>query len=224
MRNIQSNVERSYEYNINGDGDTILFLRVSFVMEKNPDSINEYNKYSIVNESVKFSYRTCRSKFYKYFSNPSEVDDLDPILSNKIQQFTLESMKDEEIDNQQIPLSQKILFKAVRNSIGEHKRSRLSTFRLIDRNDPEFKTDDQGIVGKVQMSYVNTRSKNYKIREHYQISRIRFNIYKKQWEGCQLEGNGEFIIVTLNEKWVKINFPKYWQIFEKKVRKGFKKF
>jgi hypothetical protein len=162
-------------------------------------------------------------KVYKPFINRYEVDDLDPIPIEEREQLQFGdfiSRTDIDIDELRIPLSDKLLFKAIKHSINEHKTQRYSKYRIVDRYDSHFKPEDQGILGKVQMNYFNTRCRNYLIREHNQISRLRFNVHKDEWEGVQLEGNGEFFIVKLTEKWVISNFPKYWEIFKKKVWKG----
>ena len=180
-------------------------------------------------DSLRFYYRTCRSRFYKPFTDRNEVDMLDPIEIDK-QEEVLDFSKiehgksDMDIDAMKVPLSDKLLFKAVRNSILEHKAERKSNYRIVDRYDPQFKSEDQGHLGKLQMTHFNTRCKNFKIREHYQISRIRFNNKKGEWEGVQLEGKGDFFIVKLKEKWVMKNFPKYWEFFKKRSIEGDRKF
>ena len=221
----QKTLAKSYRYNTNGDGDTILYLRVNFVMESEGPRTNKTFLYK--SDSLTFHYKTCRSRYYKRFSNRNEVDDLDPIPLGEQQNINFLDIigrSDMDIDDLKIPLSDKLLFKALKNSINEHKAQRISNKRLIDRYDPEFKNEDQGILGKIQMNYVNTRCRNFKMQEHYQISRIRFNVKKNEWEGVQFENDQTLSVVKLNEKWVISNFPKYHKFFKAKSIEGSNKF
>lgn len=198
---IRDELEPSYMYSVNRDGDHILYIRLNLVVILNHDRTCPEDTYIYDAESVKYFYKTHRSKYYKPFDNRNEVE----------QYFKACDVEDFFVSSFGI-------------AQGEQINNRLNISRSHDRYDPDYNQIDQGRLNKVQMFYLNTRSFGIKIQEHLQISRIRFNIHNNSWEGVQREDGSEFEITKLSEKWVKRNFPQHWQTFLTISRNGMQKF
>ncbi len=188
---IQDELEESYLYNTNRDGDIIIFLRVNFIIKLEEGKGITQSAFIYDPDSVQYFYKTHRSKYYKKFDSKIEVEKY------------FDRCDVDEFFNKSFARAQHEHFNRHCNFQARH----------TDRNDPSYNPEDQGQLHKVQMFYWYTRSLGEKILEHYQISRIRFNINTNKWEGIQLEDEGIFEIVPLSEKWVKLNFPDYWKSF-----------
>jgi hypothetical protein len=205
MQKLQKKLKPLYQYDLNGDGDNILFLRIDLMVIMNPDgwsaTDNYRDRYVIDEQTITFHYKTNQNSNYKPFKSQAEVNDM---------------VSDE--------LATKFLAKAIETAKKEANGGKISYQRIYDKLDKDFKLEEQGVIGKVQMQYENVRSYNFKIMEHLEISRIRYNIHKNQWEGIQRETNGTILMTTLREDWVQTNFPKYWEIFKNLSMKGMQGF
>ncbi len=199
---LQDELDNSYEYNTNGKGDNILYVRLNFVTQLGPLRPIRQQSYVYDPHSVEYFYKTFRSKYYKRFENRNEVEQY--FKPYEVAKFF----------NKSFAYAQNEVF--TNNSLaGQYD---------IDPLDPSFVPSNQGKLNKIQMYYWNTKLLRSKIMEHYQISRIRYNIYTNKWEGIQLENDSEFQIVTLSEKWVKKNFPNHWESFLRISESGMQKF
>lgn len=195
---IQDQLDNSYDYNVSENGDIILYVRLNVVMESGTTS----ESYIYNPDSVEYFYKTHRHKNYKKFDDEVEVQAyFKPVLITKFFNDSIVIARNELLRN-----------KCDFNS------------RIRDKEDPRYVKEDQGQLGKVQMFYWNTRTYRSKIMEHYQISRIRYNIHNKNWEGIQLEDGASVQIVQLPEKWVKKTFRTSWETFMRISMNGMQKF
>jgi hypothetical protein len=208
-KKIQNDIQPSYQYPINGKGDVILYIRVNFVLKINP-LIHTNAKYEYEPSTLKFYYKTSRSPRYCQFTSSLDVDELLPgtIL----------------INGEEFVYSMALLHYALTNARIENKRLGLNDKRILDKSDYEFKKEHQGRDGKLQMYHTNVRTNNFIITLHHQISRIRYNKFKDEWEGVQLEENNQLTLTKLSTQWVKKNFTKYWRTFQNIGIEGCQKF
>ena len=105
-----------------------------------------------------------------------------------------------------------IMNQFIANAKIEKNKGSIISSRVRDRKDHTFNEHDQGLYNFTQSHYYDVSSfkSEFRLKEHLQISRLRFNTKLNAWEGMYFDNNGrsqgEFQQMT--DEWIDENFDK----------------